>query len=422
MRRISLTGLVLLLLVGIVTVFYFQGELRAYSHTNTSQMSANKANTITGGPSNTTAYIYYTLKQSTGFVLARALRGSSGQPVSDPQAVAHFSDGFGLAESDSVLNMQLSPDGRYLAIDGTRDHGEQVWMYATQQMSLSLTPAYVLGNFMHWIPGGTGHTFLYRPMFPMGPSAPMDGNGWNPGLWEVDAATGAHINIDIHVPSAYLIDAVSSPDGSRIIYSTTAGLGMGSDTWLMNSDGSGMTHLFNNPGGAQSIAALFTWSPDGKTIAYERLSDSPTPFLPAGLWIMNTTGGQQYRMADADGGHGYPPVWSPDSRKIAFVARTNVGNHQADLQMQSLQCAVAIVDVITSQSWITASAHQTGMQLNYNPSWAIGSASITFTASNPVNRVLGGMPRYWSARAVGPHMQPAVSPLTPVMTHIIATS
>ena len=190
----------------------------------------------------------------------------------------------------------------------------------------------------------------------------------------------------------------------------------------MNSDGSGMTHLFNNPGGAQSIAALFTWSPDGKTIAYERLSDSPTPFLPAGLWIMNTSGGQQYRMADADGGHGYAPVWSPDSRKIAFVARTNVGNRQADLQMQSLQCAVAIVDVTTSQSWIAASAHQTGMQLNYNPSWATGSASITFTASNPVNRVLGGMPRYWSARAVGPHMQPAVSPLTPVMAHIIATS
>ena len=422
MRRTSLTGLVLLLLLGIVTVFYFQGERGAYSHANTDQMTANRAKTITGSPSNATAYIYYTLKQSTGFVLARALRGSSGQPLSDPQPVARFSDGFGLAESDSVLNMQLSPDGRYLEIDGTRDHGEQVWMYDTQQMSMNLTPAYVLGNFLHWMPGGTGHTFLYRPMFPMGPSAPMDGNGWNPGLWEVDAATGAHINIDIHVPSAYLIDAASSPDGSRIIYSTTAGLGMGSDTWLMNRDGSGMIHLFNNPGGAQSIAALFSWSPDGKTIAYERLSDSPTPFLPAGLWIMNTTGGQQNRLADADGGHGYAPVWSPDSHKIAFVVRTNVGDLQADLQMQSLQSAVAIVDVTTRQSWIAASGHQTGTQLNYNPSWVADSTSVTFTASNPVNRVLGGMPRYWSARVLGPLMQPAVSPLTPVLTHIIAAS
>ena len=90
--------------------------------------------------------------------------------------------------------------------------------------------------------------------------------------------------------------------------------------------------------------------------------------------------------------------------------------------MQSLQCAIAVVDVTTRQSWIAASASQTGVQLNYTPSWAADSASITFTASNPVNRVLGGMPRYWSARAVGPHMQAAVSPLTPVMAHVIAGS
>jgi Tol biopolymer transport system component len=423
MRRTLLTALVLLLLVGIVTIFYIQGQHGAYSYyDSTHRISANRANTNIGNSSNATLYIYYTLKQSTGFVLARAPRGSSGQPLGDPQPVVRFSNDFGLAESDSVLSMQLSPDGRYLAIDGTGDHGEQVWIYDTQRMTISLTPAYVLGNFLHWMSGGTGHSFLYRPMFPQGPAAPMDSNGWNPGLWEVDAATGAHKNIDIHVPSAYLVDAISSPDGSRIIYSTTVGLGAGSDTWLMNSNGSGITHLFNNPGGAQSIAALFTWSPDGKTVAYERLSDSPIPFLPAGLWIMNATGGQQYRLADADGGHGYAPVWSPDSRKIAFVARTNAGDRQADLQMQSLQCAIAVVDVTTRQSWIAASANQTGMQLNYNPSWTADSASVTFTASNPVNRVLGGMPRYWSARAVGPHMQPAVSPLTPVMAHVIAGS
>src|SRR5438270_10025382 len=118
---------------------------------------------------------------------------------------------------------------------------------------------------------------------------------------------------------------------------------MSSDIWMMNSDGSGQTHLFHTGSGVQSIAGLFAWSPDGKTIAYERLSDSPTPFLPAGLWIMNTNGGQQYRLAGADGGHGYAPVWSPDSHKIAFVVRTNVGNRLADLQMQSLQSAVAIV-------------------------------------------------------------------------------
>ncbi len=414
MRRMSPIALLFLLLVGTLAAFYIH-EQRSGATAGIG-VPTGGALTSPSGSRNTSAYLYYTLKQSDGFVLARALKGDNDQPLSAPHPIAHFTDEFGLEESDSVLTMQLSPDGRYLAIDGTRDHGEQVWMYDTQGMTISLTPANVLGNFLHWLPGATGHTFLYRPMFPMGPSAPMDNGGWNPGLWEVDAATGEHINIDMLVPSAYLVDAAPSPDGSRIIYSTTAGLGMGSDTWLINRDGSGRTHLFSNPRGAQSIAGLFTWSPDSTTIAYERLSDSPTPFQPAGLWVMNNRGGQQRRLADTDGGHGYIPVWSPDGRKIAFVVRTNEGNRQADTQMSALQSAIAVVSIVDGQSWIVASANQTGMQINVNPSWTAASASITFTAIDPTNAA----PRYWSARVTRPQTRPSVSPLTPAMSNVVA--
>jgi WD40-like Beta Propeller Repeat len=424
MRRATLTGLLLIVLVGIVAVFYLNSEYRAYGAYGTpaySHPSAHSLPTHIVTVNTTTAYLYYTLKQTTGFVLARAPMGSDGQPLSVPQVVAHFSDDFGLAESDSVIAMLLSPDGRYLAINGARDHGEQVWMFDTRQLTMSLTPAYVLGNFLHWLLGGNGHTFLYRPMFPMGPSAPMDSNGWNPGLWEVDAATDQHKNIAIDVPSAFLIDAAPSPDGSRIIYSTSAGLGLGSDTWLMYADGSNKTHLFSDNSAAHTISALFTWSPDGKAIAFERLSDSPTPFLPAGLWVMNNGGGQQRRLADTDGGHGYTLVWSPDSSKIAYVVRTNVSNRQADVQMQALQSGIAVVDVATSHAWMIASTSQTGMQLNLNPSWSSDSMQITFTAANPTNLVLGGMPHYWLARATIQQMQLAVTPIrTPIMTHVIA--
>ena len=419
MRRATLTGLLLLMMLGIVAdIFYLDGgySVSASSRTTTRALPTQISTGIVSTP-----YLYYTLKQSTGFVLARALKGANGQPLSTPQVVARFSDDFGLAESDSVLSMQPSPDGRYLAINGARDHGEQVWMFDTQRLTISLTPAYVLGNFLHWLPHGNGHTFLYRPMFPMGPSAPMDSSGWNPGLWEVDAASGQHKNINIHVPSAFLIDAAASPDGSRIVYSTTAGLGLGSDTWLMNTDGSNMTHLFKDSGGAQTITALFTWSPDGKAIAFERLADSPTPFLPAGLWVMSSIGGGERRLADTDGGHGYIPVWSPDNSKLAYVVRTNVSDRAADMQIQSLQSAIAVVDVATSHSSIVASATQTGMQFNLNPVWSSDSARITFTASNPTNLVIGGMPRYWSAQVVGQRMRSSVTPIvTPAMTHVIA--
>ena len=407
--------LTLVILAGITTFFISQGGFIAQSAAPPDGSHQPILQTDSG------AYLYYTIKQSGGYALARAAKGSNGQPLGTPQAVAQFGNGFGLLESDAVFFMQLSPDGRYLAIDGAGDHGEQVWMYDIQRVALSLVPANVMGNFLHWLPGSSsGHTFLYRPMFPLGPGAPQDSNGWHPGLWIMDAATGAFTNIDIHMASAFLVDAAPSPDGTRIVYSTSAGLGMGSDTWIMRSDGSNLTHLFSVPGGAQSIAGMFAWSPDGSTLAYERISDSPTPFLPAGLWLMNRDGMQQRRLADTDGGHGFALSWSPDGRRIAYVLRTNTANHLADFNMQSLQSAIAVADITSGQPWVVATPTQTGAQINTNPQWIGNGDTLTFTAYNAFNRVLGGTPSYWSAQVKSQQTQPLVIPLTPAMSHIVA--
>jgi Tol biopolymer transport system component len=429
MRRALPIALLQMMLVGILMALCLQNALNFLPPAHAQPLASLRnipGDSLIGqvgqsGQDQKVSYGYYTLKQSGGFVLARAPKGPDGQPLQTPVPIAHFTNDFGLAESDNVLSMQLSPDGRFLAIDGTHDYGEQVWIYDIQRGTLTLTPPNVLGNFLHWLPGSTSHVFLYRPMFPMGPSAPMDGGGWNPGLWEVDAATGAHKNFDIGMSSAFLIDAAPSPDGTHIVYSTTLGLSRGSDTWLMNSNGSDRTHLFSVTNGAQSIAGFFTWSPDGTMLAYERLSDSPVPFLPASLWVMNTGEWNQQRyLADVDGGHGYAPLWSPDGSKIVFVKRTNVGDRVGDTNVQGLQSAIAVVDVATGQSWDLASPSQTGMSINANPVWAEGSNSITFTAFNPINRVIGGTPRYWSVSVVGPNVPSALIPLTPALAGVVA--
>lgn len=406
--------LTVLMLAGCVALFARQAMLARGASGQHSSPGQHQGS-VDGG-----SYLYYALKQSNGYVLARSVKGSDGQPLAAPLPIAQFGNGFGQSESDVIFSIQLSPDGRFLAIDGAQDHGEMVWVFDIQQNRLMLTPANVMGNFLHWLPGTLGHSFLYRPMLPLGPNAPQDSNGWNPGLWVVDAATGAITNIDISMPSAFLVDAVPSPDGSRIVYSTSKGLGLGSDTWMMNRDGSHITHLFTLPGGARSIAGMFAWSPAGTQIAYERLSDSPTPFLPAGLWLMNPRGMQQRYLADTDGGHGYALSWSPDSRRIAYVLRTNVGSRVANYSAQALQSAIAVVDISTGHSWMVASQTQTGRQISSNAVWTADSKMLTFTAYNPFNLVLGGSPSYWSARVNEQLSQPFVTPLTSSLLHIAA--
>jgi WD40-like Beta Propeller Repeat len=420
--------LALALLSGAAALFIRQGILNAHS-------APHQSASAQGTCQQQGFYRYFTLKQPGGFVLARAAGGSSGQPLGAPQPVANFGNDFGRLESDAVFSMQLSPDGCYLAIDGASDHDEQVWVFDARRMSLAPVPANVSGNFLNWLPatssasGNGGHTFLYRPLLPLGPGAPRVNGAWNPGLWIVDAATGQYRNIDIHMPSAFLVDAASSPDGSRIVYSTSYGVGMGSDTWMMNSDGSHQARLFYLAGGAQSIVAMFSWSPDGSMIAYERLSDSPVPFQPAGLWVMSSSGTASRRLADADGGHGFTLAWSPGSHYIAYIARTNNDDRAADYDAQSLQCAVAVTDVTNGASSIVAAPAQTGAQFNDNPQWIAngpGQLSITFTAYNPFNLVLGGSPRYWSAqvvRATGLVQHQAqfqATPLSPALSHVVA--
>ncbi len=369
---------------------------------------------LQGGP-----YLYYVLKRPQGFVLARARAGANHQPLETPRMVASFGDDFGQTTADTIVSLQLSPDGRYMAIDGTRSDGEFVWIFDAQRLALTLQPASAGGTFLHWLPGSS-ETFLFRPMFPRGPDAPLNGGSWNPGLWEINALTGAITNIDIHVPSAWLVDAVPSPDGSQIVYSTCAGLGMGSDIWRMDIHSGRRVHLLQLSGDAHSVAGLFTWSPNGQTLAYERLADSPTPFLPAGLWLMNPQGGSQRFLAQADGGHGFALSWSPDGQKIAFVARTNPNESTADQSPQSLKSAIEVVDVSSRRAWTVAGPAQTGVQISADPTWDATGAQITFAAFNPLNPELGGTVSYWTASAKPGAIVPSATRVSPAITHVVA--
>src|SRR5947207_13566818 len=54
-------------------------------------------------------YVYFTLKQPDGCVLARAPRGTSGQPLGNHQPIAHFRNDLGLSESDTHSSITVTP-------------------------------------------------------------------------------------------------------------------------------------------------------------------------------------------------------------------------------------------------------------------------------------------------------------------------
>jgi serine/threonine protein kinase len=60
-----------------------------------------------------------------------------------------------------------------------------------------------------------------------------------------------------------------SPDGTRLLYSAPGGAGgdaseLGLDIWMVNADGTGITHVVTGPGNDYAPA----WSPDGSRIAF----------------------------------------------------------------------------------------------------------------------------------------------------------
>ena len=115
---------------------------------------------------------------------------------------------------------------------------------------------------------------------------------------------------------AWDIEPTWSPDGSKIAFSsnrsgnlsTEASAKVDYDIWVMNSDGTGLSNLTNNP----AYDGKPKWSPDGTKIAF--VSDRSGNL---DIWTMNADGSNLKQLTDltiidTD------PCWSPDGSKIAF--------------------------------------------------------------------------------------------------------
>ena len=122
----------------------------------------------------------------------------------------------------------------------------------------------------------------------------------------------------------WVSDARVSPDGAHVAFVVTT-LDEGRDEylsniWIVDVAGSEPRRFTTGPKRDRDPR----WSPDGRWLAFVSERDAAGLAGPAAkkpqLFVMPATGGEPLRLTEQPNGVG-DPVWSPDSTRLAFVAR-----------------------------------------------------------------------------------------------------
>ena len=108
-----------------------------------------------------------------------------------------------------------------------------------------------------------------------------------------------------------------SPDGARIVFTARKAwhfvhnLDTTSEIYVMDADGGNQQRLTNNRNNEWSPV----WSPDGKRIAF--MADRKGDFVSWDIYVMDADGGNEQRLTN-NRAWDSSPSWSPDSKRIAF--------------------------------------------------------------------------------------------------------
>ncbi len=185
---------------------------------------------------------------------------------------------------------------------------------------------------------------------------------------------------------------------------------------------------------ADDVADMFAWSPDGKSIAYERWSDDLAPFLTGDvlltdaftswrtpeLWLMDDQGDNQRLLVRADIEPDWSISWSPDSTKIAYTVSVEPAASKAARPSRVQQSMVKVLDLASRRSWSIGDARLTGARLNTNPTWSLDGKHILFTSVEPSLSRRDSSVRSWSVQVAGRSSRPGGVQISPTIAHVVA--
>jgi len=254
----------------------------------------------------------------------------------------------------SLFAIRPAPSGRWIAVEWECSFGPTVELFdaAGGASHFVLSDPTIDSRFLAWQPDGKA---LYLKI----------GTLSIPQTLRVEAATGKASELPIS-PFAY--DLTTTPDGKKVLYSLSKGIGFGSETWLAGPEGQNPSQLLVD---AENITAFAQYSPEGNLIAFIRFPDNQDQTPPGELWVMDSNGLNARRLATADAGRGFSPVWSPDGTMIAFAGRAQAKDPDSlNLSVYDLK-----------REKLTSIPTAPGTQ----PAWSPNNESISYGSAAPMS-------------------------------------
>ncbi|HVL68180.1 MAG TPA: helix-turn-helix domain-containing protein [Vicinamibacterales bacterium] len=234
-------------------------------------------------------------------VAPETVNGAATRPAAAPQA-AH-DRGARDAAADDDLDEPTPPVSRpesRAAVERARDAAPAV--PAALRADAAFSPAFAtVGSAMFYHAEASGRSAIMR--------ADTDASGAILRVTSIvdDRARNFHARPS---PDGRQIAFDSDRDGERAVY-------------LADADGRNVRRVTG-----EGFAAVPSWSPDGRTLAYVRAEPSDPKVW--NLWLLDLESGQTRRLTSHKVGQPWGGAWFPDGRRIAY-------SHESRLVVKSLE-------------------------------------------------------------------------------------